>query len=271
MLLYNNQKISEEELSVGLSNRAFQYNDGFFETVIVQEGRLRFWASHLERIQEAAAALRLALPQYFYTPDFEDGLLQLAEKQHALERGRLKLKVWRAGAGLYTPQSNAADWLATVQPVSAAPLTPIQAGVCHSVRTSYSPLSFFKGPNAPLYVLASIEKQERKLDDLILLNPQQVAAELSVANLCWVDQGVLYTPALDTGCINGVMRRNILQWCGFKGVKVRQAYFGVERLLRADAVFAANVTGLRSIASIEGTEVNLHNTLLDDMKADLLG
>ncbi|MEJ8802353.1 aminotransferase class IV [Pontibacter sp. H249] len=269
MLLYNGQSILEEDLKLPVSNRAFQYNDGFFETVMVVDGKLRFWQDHLARMQEAAASLKLELPVYFTKAAFEQQLLQLAEQNQAVKYGRLKLKVWRAGAGLYTPEVKTVEWLATVQPTAAGTTESISIGICQSIKTIYSPLSHFKGPNAPIYVLAANEKKQTDHDDLLLLNPQGMVAELISSNIFWLLNGKLFTPALDTGCVNGIARRNMLRWCSIQSIKVREAYFTPERLREADAIFAANVTAIRSIKSIAGEPLRENDTFLKKLSLEL--
>ncbi|MCC9135419.1 aminotransferase class IV [Pontibacter silvestris] len=269
ILLYNGQLVHEEELLFPLSNRAFQYNDGFFETVIIQNGILRFWQDHKERIQEAAKALKLQLPQQILAPAFEDELLKLAGLNAATAYGRLKLKVWRSGAGLYTPVSNAVEWLVTVQPATPPDIKSIAVSVCQNVRTIHSPLSHFKGPNALLYVLAGLEKKEQQQDDMLLLSRQLYVSELVSSNIFWVKNDRFYTPALDTGCVNGIMRRNILRFCASEKIKIDQVNYQVEQLYEADAVFSANVTGIKTISHLQSKEIYNKNKLLDHLTSVL--
>ena len=252
-VIYNGELMPEDELRLPLTNRAFQYNDGFFETAVIENGRIRFWQDHVRRMQQAAAALKLLLPQEVEVfSELKNSLLRLAAQNGAIPSGRLKLKVWRSGGGLYTPDTHRASWLATVHPFTPTALQQYHVGVCQTVYTNYSPFSHFKGPNSLIYVMAGIERQQRGFNDMLLLNRQHVVSELVSSNLFWLRDEVLYTPALDTGCVNGIARRNILRWCASEGIRVREVYFEVDRLSASDAVFAANVTGIRSIKSIEG-------------------
>ncbi|MHA6247906.1 aminotransferase class IV [Pontibacter sp. CAU 1760] len=270
LLLYNNQLLPEDVFRLPDSNRAFQYGDGFFETILVQEGKLRFWEHHLQRMQEAATALQVELPNYFFQPSFPYGLLALAHKQRASEYGRLKLKVWRAGKGLYTPERNTVDWLATVQPMTSAPTVALQVGIGQTVQTYLSPFSHFKGPQAAIYILAGLEKKARQLDDLILLDKNGNASELISANLFWLKSDKIYTPALATGCVHGVMRRAIAAWCQHSRVPFVEELAGVEQVLTADLVFAGNVTGLKAIAQLEEITLLSAHPLLDKLRLALL-
>ncbi|WP_114778897.1 aminotransferase class IV [Botryobacter ruber] len=262
-LLYNGQLLQEKDLRLPLTNRAFQYNDGFFETVIVKDGQLRCWQDHQDRLQAAARALQLALPQALQQPLLlQEQLQQLIRQNNATAYGRLKLKVWRSGAGLYTPETTTADWLATAAPATTPTAAPLRVGRCRGVRTSFSPFSFFKGPNALLYVMAGLEKKAKGTDDMLLLSTEGHAAELASANLFWIKEGSLYTPALGTGCVNGILRRNILRWCKAAGVTVQEEFATPDQLVAADAAFAANVTGIRSIAQVEEMVFNPEHPLV---------
>ncbi len=269
MLLYNNELMRADALRLPLTNRAFQYNDGFFETIMIRHGELCFWEAHQQRMQEAAHALQLNLPAYFFLAQFPVKLLKLAQAQQAQQLGRIKLKVWRAGAGLYTPETNTADWLATAQPVSPATENPLRVGVCQHVQAHYTPLSHFKGPNAPLYVMAGLEKKSIGLDDLLLLDRRGAIAEFISANVFWIKNGALYTPALETGCVNGVLRRSIFRWCELHEVTVMEEVAEVNNLYEADAVFAANVTGIKTVGSLEGKEISTNHPLLQRLKEEL--
>lgn len=270
MLLYNGRLIPEDEIKLPVTNRAFQFNDGFFETVMVVNNQLRFWHDHVARMRVAAQALMLDLPIYFREPIFEQQLLQLAELNNALKYGRLKLKVWRAGEGLYTPETNEIEWMATVKPVAFVPSTAkINIGITQRIKTICSPLSHFKGPNALIYVLAGAEKNKTGYDDMLLLNPQGKVSELISSNIFWLMENHLFTPALDTGCVSGIARRNILKWCKQKGIKTHEAYFSPKRLFDAEAVFSANVTGLKSINSIEGSKLNLNERFVQQIHHEL--
>ncbi|MEJ8756573.1 aminotransferase class IV [Pontibacter sp. H259] len=269
MLLYNGEFIPESELQLPLTNRAFQFNDGFFETVIVANGKLRFWQDQVERIQAASKVLKLVLPKTIVSGELEKQLLQLAKQNNAANYGRLKLKLWRSGGGLYTPETNQADWLATITPGTPAATTPLHIGTCETITTNYSPFSFFKGPNALLYVMAGLEKKDKGFDDMLLLNRQNQVSELTSSNIFWFKKEVLFTPAIDTGCVLGIVRQNILKWAKQAGIRTKEVYFDVASLLKADTVLSCNVTGIRSIASINGEAVSIDESFVQQLREQI--
>ncbi|RIJ41627.1 aminotransferase class IV [Pontibacter oryzae] len=268
-LLYSGQLLHEEALHIPATNRAFQYNDGFFETIIIVNGKLRFWKSHQERMQEAALALGLELPGYFLDVGLEHQLVELAKQNSAELYGRVKLKVWRGGNGLYTPDTNTAHWLATAVASEPAPFSAIEIGICQKINTAYHALSGFKGPNAPLYVLAGIEKKERQLDDMLLLSPQGWVSELTSSNIFWVQDNQFYTPSLNTGCVNGILRRQMLAWCAANSFTYHEVQVTPKHVFMSDTAFAINITGIRSIRNIDQVALRQQPELLHRLRVGL--
>jgi branched-subunit amino acid aminotransferase/4-amino-4-deoxychorismate lyase len=269
MLLYNGDFLPESELCLPLTNRAFQFNDGFFETIIVADGKLRFWDDHLHRMKAVAKALKLELPQTIVSEEIKEKLLLLAEQNNAVNYGRLKIKLWRSGSGLFTPETNLADWLATIAPATLATSSPLHIGICETITTNYSAFSFFKGPNSLLYVMAGNEKKEKGFDEMLLLNRQNQVSELISSNIFWVKNDVLFTPSIDTGCVQGIVRQNILRWARQAGIITKEVYYDVPNLLKADSIFSCNVTGIRSIATINGMPVTIDESFVEQLRNEL--
>jgi len=268
-IIYNGRLMRGEDLYLSLTNRAFQYNDGFFETMIVQQGHIRFWQDHMARMAEAAAALKIQLYQSINADQLHEQLFQLSEQNNASRYGRIKVKVWRDGAGLYTPQTNAAAWLATAQPAESPHDLPLKVGICRTVTTLPSPFSAFKGPNALIYVMAGHEKAQAQYDDMLLLSPDGTVAELISSNIFWFREDTLFTPALESGCINGIVRRNIISWAANQAVPVVECHIAPAMLQDASVVFSANVTGIRSLSMIDSHPLPDTHTQLQKLQQAL--
>jgi branched-subunit amino acid aminotransferase/4-amino-4-deoxychorismate lyase len=248
MLLLNNELLPTAALP--LPNRGLAFGDGFFETLIFTAGCLRLAADHHARMRQAAAALYLTLPPALATPEaLETTLARLAAANH-LPAARLRLQLWRAGGGRYTPTTAAAEWLATAEAFvpDDAPISKADFALeTHSIR---SPLSFCKGPQAWLYVRAAHERQQRGLDEIILCDAAGHVAEAGAAAIFWVKDEVLFTPSLASGCVAGVRRAQVLRAARAAGVDCREGLFLREELLGADAVFTANVAAIRVVQQL---------------------
>ena len=252
-ILYNGELCEAAEFGLSLPNRGLAYGDGFFETLVYSAGRLRYAPDHLARMQQAAAALYLALPAALATADqLEATLARLVAAIH-LPGARLRLQLWRAGAGRYTPLTDTADWLATAEPFVPDDSPVRLADFALETHSLPSPLSFCKGPQAWLYVRAAHERQRRGLDEIILCDAAGHVAEAGAAAIFWVKNDVLFTPSLASGCVAGVRRAQVLRAARAAGVECREGLYLREELLAADAVFTANVAAVRVVQRIGKT------------------
>ena len=248
LLLHNGQLLPAAALP--LPNRGLTFGDGFFETLIFSEGRLRYAADHHARMQQAAAALYLTLPAALASAEAVAATLTRLAAANALPAARLRLHLWRGGGGRYLPPTDAAEWLATAE-AFVPDETPIeQADFALETNSIYSPLSFCKGPQAWLYVRAAHERQRRGLAEIILCDAAGHVAEAGAAAIFWVKDGVLFTPSLATGCVAGVRRAQVLRAARATGMVCHEGLYGRAELLGAEAVFTANVAAVRAVRRV---------------------
>lgn len=252
LLKYNFQTIREEDFTLHYLNRGFQYNDGLFDTLIFTQGRIRFLHDHLDRLRKALAVLGLQLPEEWLVDSFWHHQVAFLIRENSLVSPliRIKVNVWRQQGGLFTPETERADILLTVSAQVELPPVIGTAGFLPAAPVPYSPYSFFKGPYALHYVQASREKQKLGLEEGLLTDARGFVSEALVSNIFWLKGHTLYTPALEAGCIAGIMRLNVLRACQMLRLEVGEGLFAPADLLAADLVFTSNATGLRPIAAI---------------------
>jgi len=246
----NGRLTASQPLALPLPNRGLAFGDGFFETLIFNHSQLHLAADHAARMQQAAAALYLTLPAPLATAEALAATLgQLAEANH-LPAARLRVQLWRSGGGRYTPLTDAAEWLATAEPLVPDDSPIDVADFAHDTQSIYSPLSFCKGPQAWLYVRAAHERQQRGLDEIILCNSAGQVAEAGAAAIFWLKNNILHTPALTSGCVAGVRRAEVLRRATTLGLRCQEGLFSTHDLLAADAVFTANVAAVRAVRQV---------------------
>jgi len=105
--------------------------------------------------------------------------------------------------------------------------------------------------NALKYVIAGIEKKERGLDEIIILDHQSHISEALSSNIFWKKDDSFYTPPLSTGCISGVMRQWIKKELSYNGFTVEEKLIDKGEFLRSDCIFTTNANGIGHIRSIE--------------------
>lgn len=251
-VIYNEQLLSADTLNFGFDDRSFQYGDGLFETILLKDGKVRFLDLHIERLVKGMQALSIELPLIISAENLSQKLQQLAVINGYPENARIKIQVWRKTGGLYTPLHNEANTLISVSPLKTRPQIIKKAAVAKKVKLHYSTYSAFKTSNALPYILAGLEMKERGLSEIILTDIRGNISECSSSNIFWLKEDQLYTPALATGCISGIMRRHIIQQAATNDIHINEVMAPVEALFLAERVFCCNVTGVYRFAEIEG-------------------
>ncbi|TGD80234.1 aminotransferase class IV [Hymenobacter wooponensis] len=251
-LLYNGQLLPAAEFALPLPNRGLFFNDGFFETLVWAETGLRYHQQHQERLERAARVLGLTLPDALATPHSLSQTLGQLASANALPQARIRLQLWRQGAGLYAPTTSGCDWLVTCQPFSAFDAPIARADFAQTVHTHFSAFSFCKGPNALTYVRAAQERAERQLDEVFLLSAQGYVAEAVSSAVAWVKEEAIYTPAPEAGGVSGVRLAHLRTVAQGLGLSWHTGLYSPAELLAAEAIWTANVAGIRAVEELAG-------------------
>jgi len=254
--LYNNH-IIEDEITLSLNDRAFQYGDGLFETICIQSSSPRFLDDHLARLKKGAELLHLNLPVIL---EKELGhCLHLLLQSNGMTDAMMKLMVWRKSSanqkGYHSPTSNS-EFLILCKPGSFTSSIIKKVSFATSIQFHHSPLSGIKTLNALPYIMASHEKQKRKLDELVVLNHEGFVCECTSSNIFGITNETFYTPPVSSGCLEGVTRLALLRHLTNKGISVKEAHITPKELVDMDAVFCTNSAGIRVFQNIDKKKLN---------------
>ena len=103
--------------------------------------------------------------------------------------------------------------------------------------------------NYPVSIMANQEVTRNGYDEAILMDPQGYVCQGAGENLFLVKDGVLHTPDLAGGALDGITRRTIVQFAEDLGIKVVERRITREEFYLADEIFmtgtAAEVTPIR--------------------------
>lgn len=242
-VIVNGELVPAGQPAIRLSNRAFHYADGGFETIRVVQGRPCFLNAHWTRLVEGAKVLRIELPKGLDEQALSAHIERLVH-ECGLPNGRARLTVFRDTPGYFRPRSHEGGFTLELEPVPSPTYILNHQGytvdIYPEMRKAVNLLSVHKTLNCQLYVMASLWCMERGLDDCLLQNDRGNIIESSSGNLFIVSNGVLYTPSLSDGCIGGVMRMQIINLAIANGIKVYECSLNPQNLLAADELFFTN-------------------------------
>ena len=242
--IYNGHLVSLYEPSVSFTNRAFRYGDSIFETIKYTNGKIMFLADHIKRLKLGMTTLRMNVPTEFTVANIEQLIFHLIEQNEISKEARIRLTVFRNEGGYYTPSTNDISFLIETEAVEEVGYVLNQKGlwvdIYAEIKKPINKLANLKTGSSLMYVMAGIAKTSMKLDDCLIINTNGNIIETINSNIFVVKNGTLYTAPITDGCVDGIMRKQILDIASrFKLLTFEQT-LTVHTLTSGDEVFLTN-------------------------------
>jgi branched-subunit amino acid aminotransferase/4-amino-4-deoxychorismate lyase len=239
---------------VTADNRSFRYGDALFETIRITNYNPQFLKEHLQRLLKGMNVLKMEMNPVFNETFMEHAILELAQKNNITSDGRVRLTVYRNEGGFYAPNSNKVSYLIEAYAIEEKGYVLNSKGYTVDLFTEFkkaqNALSSIKSANSTVYVMAGIYKAEQQLDECLLLNDKYHIIEGISSNIFAVKNGVLYTSPVSDGCVDGVMRRKIIDIAQENKIAVYEISVMQNVLLGADELFLTNtINGIRWIVA----------------------
>jgi branched-chain amino acid aminotransferase len=207
--------------------------DGVFETVKIIAGGPFALSRHLTRLCASAAGLGLPAPD---DAIIRDAIEQVLRGMH-LPLGRLRL-TWTGGiAPLGSGRGDGSGTLTVIadEMSPAEPSTTI--ATVPWVRNERGAIVGLKTTSYAENVVALAYARERGATEAVFANSMGQLCEGTGSNIFVVIDDVLLTPPLVSGCLAGVSRALVLQWCD-----ALEKELSMDVLRRADEIFLTSTT-----------------------------
>ena len=227
-------------------NRGFLYGDGVFETLKIVGGKILFFEDHYFRLMAAMRIVRMEIPMNFTLEYLEEQVLSLVEKNKIEQSARARITVYRNNGGLYLPTNNTVSFLiqtsAIENPVYSISEKEYEVDLYKDFYIPKQLLSTLKTTNKMIHVTGSIYAKENNLDTCILINDSKNVVEALQGNLFMRMGNTLITPPISEGCLNGIMRKQILSFAKKEtNLEVVEQVISPFDLQKADELFVTNV------------------------------
>jgi len=247
MLVYlNGRFVPKEEATVSVFDHGFLYGDGIYETMRAYNGSLFLITRHLERLTHSAKAISLSLPMPL--EEIEKALKETLRINNLTE-AYVRLHVARGPGeiGLDPALCPEPTMVIMAKQFKDYPAEYYERGVSVAiVKTRRNhPLALdpsIKGTNFLNNILAKIESIRAGAYEGIMLNWEGFVAEGTICNIFMVKSGMLLTPALDIGILEGVTRGLVLDLAQKIHIPAREAAFRPQQLMDVDECFITNST-----------------------------
>ena len=241
-----NGLIVSNDTNILTRNRAFLYGDAVFETVKIMDSKILFLEDHYFRLMSSMRVIRMEIPMNFTMEYLEEQILTLAKSKNLAISSRARITVYRNDGGYYLPQDNTVSFLISVESLDTALYSINQKYYVVDLYTDFyvsrQLLSSIKTTNKIINITASIFANENGLDNCLLLNDSKNVIEALQGNLFMLKGNVLITPPVSEGCLNGIMRKQILALARkIENLEVVEEVISPFDLQKADELFITNV------------------------------
>lgn len=255
-----NGALQDSDFHMSFANRSFLYGDGIFETLKIANNKILFWEDHYFRLMASLRIVRMDIPMSFTMEYIEEQILVLVRAMNIHESARVRFTAYRNSEGFYLPNNNSISFV-------------IQASKLDNLKYNYSPIQFevdlykdfivpkqllstLKTTNKITNVTASIFAKENQLDTTLLLNENKNVIEAANGNLFMVTENKLITPPISEGCLNGIMRKQIIAIAKqMDSITVLESPISPFDLQKADELFITNcIIGIQPITKYRKKE-----------------
>jgi 4-amino-4-deoxychorismate lyase len=262
----NGSIVRKEEAMVSVFDHGYLYGLGVFETFRVDNGHPFLLDDHFQRLQEGlrTMGIRWSMTKAEIL-DVIEKLLQANGLRDAYVR-------WNVAAGpnelgLYTGEYEDPTTIVYMKPLPRGQAEK-EAKILSIKRNTPEGKERLKSHHYLNNVLAKRELGDAVNAEGIFLTESGFVAEGVVSNVFWVKNGIVYTPAVETGILNGITRRFILTLLDQKAIPYQVGFYKDKDLLQADEAFITNsIQEIVSLSAINGRSLNQERPIALDLKS----
>jgi branched-chain amino acid aminotransferase len=247
MHVYLNGKIvPSKEALVSVFDHGFLYGDGIYETMRVYDRVIFMLDEHLQRLRRSASLIGLTIPLD------ADGLkIAIYETliANALGNAYVRLTISRGQGELgldpdLCPQPTVAI---IAQELREYPKAYYENGISLIIPNTRRNLKEAVNPqikslNFLNNILAKIETKKEGAYEAVMLNARGNLTEGTICNLFFYKDGIVCTPSLACGILDGITRGIVIELAGREGLSVKEGAFTRADLYSAEEVFVTNTT-----------------------------
>ena len=259
------QMVEWRDAKIHVLTHTLHYGCGAFEGVRAYKGdngvtSIFRLAEHTDRLFNSAKILRMVIP--FTKEQVNQAQIDVI-RANKLESGYLRPLTWVGDRKLgVSTKGNEIHLMVAAWPWGAylgeegmkrGIRVKISSYTRHHVNITMTQAKAVS--NYTNSILANREATDDGYDEAILLDASGFVSEGAGENIFVVKDGVVYTPDLSAGALNGITRNTVLHICKDLGLELIQKRITRDEMYISDEVFftgtAAEVTPIREIDRIE--------------------
>ena len=251
----NDGLVDQQDAKISVFDHGLLYGDGVFEGIRVYDGKIFEFQPHMDRLYVSARVIRLdvgmdmqslcdATEKTVHANNISDGYIRLLVTRGIGDLGldpfvceKAGIVIIAAGIQLYPEEFYEKG------------LNVISANTVRNHPLSLPPQ--VKSLNYLNNILAKIEGLDQGVPEAIMYNHLGYVAEATGDNVFIVRNGILYTPPVQAGSLEGITRQVVLKLAKDQGIEIIEKNLTKFDLYVADEFFltgtAAEVIGVVDI------------------------
>ena len=231
----------KSDAKISVYDHGLLYGDGVFEGIRSYAGHVFRLEQHVDRLYDSARAIHLAIPMA-KTEMVQAVLDTLAVNQ--LQDAYIRLVVTRGAGSLGLDPRKTTDpqVIIITDSISLYPeelyehgLKIITSGTIRNHPAALNPR--IKSLNYLNNILAKIEGTNAGCLEALMLNHEGKISECTGDNIFVVSRGVLHTPSIDSGILDGITRQAVIELARGRGLAVHERTMDRHDVYTADECF----------------------------------
>jgi branched-chain amino acid aminotransferase len=237
------------------NNRGFRYAEGLFETIKIIKGKIPMADLHFDRLFSGIKLLDFKPMGDFNAKKLIPEIIALSELNKCSGLAKARLSVYNGDGELNDQRGNLHYIIECVPLPSSSNQLNEQGLKIHTFTGARKPMDLYanlKSSNFLVYSLASAHARANGFDDCVVLNTQDKIADATIANIFIIKSRTIITPPLAEGCVDGVMRRHIIENINSTEFELMERPIAIPDLESADEIFLTNaIYGLRWVGEFQ--------------------
>jgi len=247
--------VDEADAKISVFDHGLLYGDGVFEGIRVYGGRIFELEAHIKRLYESAKVIRLDIPMG------KERLIKAVEettKANSVVDGYIRLAVTRGigtlGLNPFICENGRIFIIADNIQLYPEELYEKGMKVISATTVRNHPLTLppqVKSLNYLNNILAKIEALDSDVPEAVMYNHEGYVAEATGDNVFIVRDGVIYTPPVQAGALEGITRNLVIRLAKQENLQVVEKNLTRFDLYVCDEFFltgtAAEVIGIVDI------------------------
>jgi branched-chain amino acid aminotransferase len=245
MVNFNGTLLKEDAHFLNSANRGLRYGDSLFEAIRVVNGSIYFLEEHYLRLMSSMRILRMEIPMDFTMEFLEAEILRIVVALELNKAYHVRFTVFRNDGGLYLPETNSISYCIETKlldhPFYTISEAPYEVELFKDFFVNKDMLSNLKSNNRILNVVGSVFAKENDYHNCLLINGDKMVVEALNGNVFLVSGKTIKTPPLNDGCLNGILRKKIVELLQKSQVyEVKEESISPFELQKADELFITN-------------------------------